>query len=441
MHLRFAGIWGLILGLSIGSAQGAGVTGRFTTAFYSFERAYPDTISQGDIRAYQAARIRIMGAGHPQLSFQFYLRGSLDIRNQAHDPQLRFYHGFFRYQGKQAVATLGRQLILAGVGVGRMDGGRVDVKLGKWVEVDAFAGTLVPPERIGVNSWGEGHLFGVHLFSDYFFDTSMGASFYRRSRRGTPFVSRERAVAGLNALEIRPGEVEQQMVGFDLERRLGRFRVYGRWDLSTPGGVQTRRAEGSVRFHHQRWTLSGEYLYRTPYIDQNSIFSLFTQSSNREAALRGNYRHNRFLSLFGEFAAVYYEGEDGYRLNLGMNVLNGYVGYIRRRGYGGVADGVTSNLRYRLNPLVWIDGGFYWSKFRLTGAEGARSTVMTSTIGAHYRPGRHFSLGIQIQNLTQDLKLATQANPFPGNAHDLRVFVQASAWFFSGPGFQKGDGK
>ena len=39
----------------------------------------------------------------------------------------------------------------------------------------------------------------------------------------------------------------------------------------------------------------------------NSIFNLFTQSSNRELSFRGNYRFNRFLSLFGEVSETNFE--------------------------------------------------------------------------------------------------------------------------------------
>ena len=428
--------------LFAGSAAGTGVTGRFTTAVYTFERSYPDTVSRGDLRVYQTARFRVMGLGRSELSFQAYLRASLDLRHRAgNDPQYRFYHGYFRWEEGEDrfVLTGGRQLVLAGVGVGRIDGIRADVDLGGLGRLDAYVGTLVPVDREGVSGWGEGHMFGAHLMSSRLLETTLGVSFYRRSRQARPYLSSSRIAAGLGSLEIKAGEVEQQMVGFDLQRRLGRLlSLYLRWDLSTPGQLQTRRVEGVLRYYYHGFTLSGEVLYRKPYVDRNSIFSLFTHSSNREASFRGNYRFNRFLSLFGEVSKVDYEGDDGYRVNLGANVLNGYAGYIRRRGYGGVADGLTASLRYRVNRKVWLDGGFHLSRFRLYEGEGARSTVVTSTLGVTYRPGRHLSLSLQGQNLMQDLKLATRANPFPGMSHDLRFFFRATTWFFIGPGPGRG---
>ncbi len=91
-----------------------------------------------------------------------------------------------------------------------------------------------------------------------------------------------------------------------------------------------------------------------------------------------------------------------------------------------------------MNRKVWLDGGFHLSRFRLYEGEGARSTVVTSTLGVTYRPGRHLSLSLQGQNLMQDLKLATRANPFPGMSHDLRFFFRATTWFFIGPGPGRG---
>ncbi len=426
------------LSLLAGSASATGVTGRFTTALYTFERSYPDTVSRADLRAYQSARLRVMRLARPEFSFQTYVRTSLDLFNRAgNQPEHRFYHGYFRWKDTQDrfVVTWGRQLVFAGVGVGRIDGVRADLDIGGLARLDAYAGSLPSLDREGVSSWGDGHMFGIHLVSSRIQDTRLGISFYRRSRRTETYLSDARIAAGLSDLEVRPGEVEQEMVGFDVGRDLGqRTNLTLRWDLSIPGELRTRRMEGVLRYHQGGFTISGEYLYRTPYVDQNSIFALFNQSSNQELSFRSSYRFNRHFSLFGEFSSVDYEADQGYRANLGANLLNGYVGYIRRRGYGGIGDGATANLRFRLNPEIWVDGGFHFSKFRTYDGEGARSTVLTSTLGLSYRPSRHLTISVQGQDLVQDLKLASRANPFPGSSHDLRFFFRATTWFFRGPG-------
>ena len=157
---------------------------------------------------------------------------------------------------------------------------------------------------------------------------------------------------------------------------------------------------------------------------------MFTQSSNRELSFRGNYRFNRFLSLFGEVSETNFEKDRGYRVNLGANILNGYMGYIRRRGYGGVSDGLTVDLRYRLNQTTWMDSGLYMSKFRFYKAGVGRSLVVTSKLGVNYRPNRNVSVGLQVQNLSQKLNVITGSKSLPGLSHDLRFFLRATAWFF-----------
>jgi hypothetical protein len=427
-------ILALVVHLSIQSAEGAGITGRFTTAAYTFERSNPDTVSQGSFRLYQSARFRVMSLVRPELSFQTYIRSSLDFANKAaNDPKHRLYHGYLRWQdiADRFELTAGRQLVLSGVGVGRIDGIRAKARLHHTVRLDIFAGTLVGARGEGVGNWSEGHMFGGRLSTTSVLSTRLGASFYRRSRRVEPFLSPARVAAGLSSLEIQPGEVEQQMVGFHLQRALGkRMSLYGRWDLSTPGGVRTRRAEGVLRYHHKGFTLSGEWLLREPYVDKNSIFSMFAQSSNQEISFRSNYRINRFLGLFGELSRVTYDSDDGYRLNLGLNLLNGYIGYTRRRGFGGVSDGFTSTLRYRIHKELWTSGGFNFTRFLLYDGEGQRSQVMSATLGMDYRPSRYLTLSLQGQSLAQNLKLATGANPFTGLSRDFRFFFKASTWFF-----------
>tara|TARA_B100001123_G_scaffold255676_1_gene285177 strand:- start:1073 stop:2404 length:1332 start_codon:yes stop_codon:yes gene_type:complete len=433
--MRFIGFFlALVVIHPVCDAFAAGITGRFTTAAYTFERSNPDTVSQGNFRVFQSARFRVMAWGRSELSLQTYARGSLDLINQSgNDPRYRLFHGYLRWQDSKDrfVLTGGRQLVMSGVGFGRINGIRVKVALFRRGQLDTYLGTLVDIGSAGVRSWGDGHMFGSRLSTTSIFDTQLSASFYRRSRRTDPFLSPVRLAAGLGTLEIQPGEVEQQMIGFNLQKGLGsRFSVYGRWDLSTPDGVRTRRAEGVLRYHSKGLTLSGEWFYREPYIDRNSVFSLFAQSSNQELSARGNYRFNRFLGWFGEFSRVTYEGADGYRLNLGINVLNGYVGYIRRRGFGGVSDGFTVNLRYRLHRELWTSGGLHYSRFKLFHGGVDRSRILSSTIGLDYRPSRHLTLSLQGQALSQNLNLSTAANPFPGLSRDFRFYFKASTWFF-----------
>jgi hypothetical protein len=164
---------------------------------------------------------------------------------------------------------------------------------------------------------------------------SAGISFFRRSREIEPYISSAREAAGLPSREIRPGEVEQQMLGIGLNRRFGRANASVRWDLSTPQSLKTRRFERILRLQQSGWTVSGEFLYRTPYVDQNSVFAVFTQSSNQEISFRASRRFNRHIGLFSEVTRLTYDDDEGYRLNVGMNLLNGYVGYARRTGFGG----------------------------------------------------------------------------------------------------------
>ena len=122
-------------------------------------------------------------------------------------------------------------------------------------------------------------------------------------------------------------------------------------------------------------------------------------------------------------------------MNVGARVLNGYVGYVGRRGAGGVSDGISATLRKTLHERAWAEASIHFTRFRTAEAGGTRSTVASQTLSVHFRASRHLSLAFQGQNLSQDLDLATRSNSFQGNGHDLRFFFSATGWFFSrGPG-------
>jgi hypothetical protein len=408
-------------------------SGRFTTALYSFERAFQDTATTGSLRAYQTGRLKLTRlASRPELSFQTYGRLSHDFQDdRLSDPAYRLYHAYFRWKDERDRfrVTVGRQTIFAGVGVGRLDGARLRLSSGSRIRVDVYGGALVYGGREGVRAPNRASMVGGHVLLTDIGGATVGASLFRRSRKVDPYDRSTRISDWPTGSEILAGEVEQQMIGLDLSRNLGRAEVKLRWDLSTPHGLETRRIEGDVRYRKAGWTVSGTFLHRTPYVDQNSIFAVFTQSSNREVAFRASRRVNRHFGVYSELSRVAYDGADGFRANLGIRVLNGTIGYTRRSGFGGEADGVNGMIRYRLGPSMASTASVGWTRFRTYSGTDVRSRVFSSTLGFTYRPARHLSVSLQGQSLSQELR-QTSTSSFPGAGHDFRLFLSASTWFF-----------
>lgn len=429
----------LLLSVWPSTTSGTTLSGRFTTAIYSFERALQDTTTSVSFRAYQTGRIRVKGLGVPGLSFQAYGRISDELGGGTDgDPSYRLYHCYFRYREPQRriIAKLGRQTILLGVGVGRIDGLRIGGQVSRFGEVDVYVGALVVGGQEGLSSWHKGHMYGGRFISNPVAGTVLGLSYYRRSREATPYLAEYRVAAGLPILEIRPGEVEQEMFGVDARRKFRAFSGYFRWDISVPANWKTRRLEGVLRYRRGAATLSADFIHRTPHVDQNSLLSVFAQSGNREYSFRGTFRFNRHLGVFGMASVVDYASEKGLRINLGTQILNGVLGYVGRRGAGGVSDGVSSVFRQTLHERAWVEASVNLTRFRTHEAGDTRSTVASQTLGLHFRASKRISLVFQGQNLSQDLELATRANPFQGNSHDLRLFFSATGWFFT-----KGEGR
>ena len=424
-------------------AEAVSLSGRFTTAAYTFEREVPDSLSAGQFRVYQTGSLAFRGIGVPQFSFQTSLRTSLDLLHRAgNDPSTRLQHAHFRWAGQRLTFTAGRQFVAAGVGVGTLDGGRATVRIREGATLDLYAGTLAPLGRSRVfNGWDDGHMMGVHAVSSKVLGTTLGVSFYRRTRRVSPYLSgaglgypvsiwADRIVRN-GTFEVRPNALEGQMFGLDLRRDLSRWSLYGRLDVSALSRARVRRGEATLRYSDDRVTLSGEYLYRTPWTPANSIFSVFTQQPSQEGSWRGDYRFSHRFSLFGELTNLFFDGRRGVRASAGAGVLNGYVTYSLRRGHGGVSDGIGGDLRQRLTKTVWMSAGAHVVSFRYEDGIGPRSTAFSSTLGLHVRPVKYLSFDLEAQDMAQDLRTPTRLNPFPGFQHDLRFFFRASAWFFA----------
>ena len=409
----------------------ASTSGRFTTAFYSFERAFQDTATVGSLRAYQTGRLKIKGIGQREaLSFQAYGRVSHDFQDyRSSDPAYRLYHAYFRWDDpkERFQLLLGRQSVFSGVGIGRIDGARISGKL-RGIRLEAYGGALVYGGQEGLGSLARASMVGVRVRGEIR-GTGIGVSAFRRSRELTPYTSQARIIEGLPGTEIRPGEVEQQLIGLDVSRTAGRLLANIRWDISTPNGWETRRFEADLKYRVAGWTVGGSFLYRTPYVDQNSVFSVFTQSSNKEVGFRVSRRVNRHLALFTDLVRTGYDGAVGYRAYAGVNVLNGTLGYVRRSGFAGSADGLTGVIRHRLSNSLLATLSSGYSRFLTHSGTGTRSRIWSNTIGIVYRPGRALSLSFQGQSLSQNLE-STVSDPFPGAGHDLRLFVSAATWFF-----------
>lgn len=414
-------------------ADATAVSGRLTTALYSFDRAFQDTATSASLRAYQTGRFKLLGlAARSELSFQAYGRVSDDFGDDVvPDPTYRLYHAYLKWNDRRERfrIALGRQTVFAGVAVGRMDGLRLRVSPFDRLQIDAFGGSLISGGAEGFRSPTAASMIGTHVVFSDLLGATVGISFLRRSRRIDPYLSSARLEAGLPNSEIRPGEVEQQVFGFDLSRRFGRANAIIRWDVSTPQSLKTRRFEGVLRFSQKGLTVSGEFLYRTPYIYQNSVFAVFTQSSNQEVSLRANQRFNRHLGIFSEVTRLLYDRAHGYRVNVGLNLLNGYIGYSKRTGFGGSSDGLNGVIRYRLTRTLMTSLSIGMTTFRTYSGTDVRSLLLANTVGLAYRPHRKLSLNLELQSLKQDLEGALSDSSM-GAGHDLRLFFSASTWFF-----------
>lgn len=400
----------LMLLMTCAPAYGTGLNGRLTTSFYSWESGDTDSTSSMHLRAYQAVRLNVNRIAGSPASLRLYLRGT-------HDPDARLtvYHTYMDWTKRGLGIRTGRQAIYAGVGVGTIDGVRLTYRGGRWRLV-TYAGAMAPvygPDTI--NGWSDAHMMGAYVTTDRLWGTRVGLSFARRNRTVT-----YHAEGRYTLRQVQTSSLEGEWVGIDASRRVGRkLNLYGRLDFDVPAS-EVRRGECRIR-----WTVrpdlnvTGEFVHRTPNLSRNDVLRVFGGESNREVSLRGTYRIGRKTSLWGNLAAVLYEGDTAHRIGLGISLPQGSLGYVRRDGYGGESDGLSADILHPLTETLSLRANLNVSSYRLFPEAEDRDEALGTSVGLKYRPTRHLSLDLEAQNSRNRIY-----------DRDTRLFARVNIWFF-----------
>lgn len=411
------------------------VSGRFNTSFYGWEEVSDSSSSARHVRGYQSAILNLNGVGAANLSLHGYAYGTSDFAERASDdPRLRIHNLYLDWRkiGERVDVRAGRQPIYEGVGIGSIDGGRVAVKLGTRVTAVGYAGILTPLARSNhLNSWSEGNLWGGQLSATSVAGADISLSFTNRERQPGPFTAPPRFNGEMyreNGLDLQKNSRETRLVGLDVRRDLGKsVNLYGRVEVNTlPAGLW----EGEVIARYavpSGFVISGEFSARAPQLPSNDIFSVFDVQQNREVAVRANYPFGALLSASAQIATVLYEGDSAQRLAVGLGIGSGYVGYSRRMGYGGESDGLAANVRTLLHKGLWLRGDMNLSSYRIDPKASDRDGQASGSLAISCQPAEHVTVDIEGQGIRNLLY-----------KDDVRLFLRASYWFFSGARARQG---
>jgi len=399
------------------------VSGRFVTSAYTWEQFDTVGSSATYLRAFQVAQLSV---AQGDLSFHTYLQGALNATNEFGDlGRIRVYNLYLKWSniGKSVDLTAGRQAIYAGVGFGTIDGGLVRARLfDKSVTVVGYAGAPVVGRYDWISEgWDKGLAFGGQITTSLVENTKIGVS-YANWREDRPSYStlraRDTTFAPVSTL-IEVEDQAYQYIGGDVQYRYkSRVSLYGRYDYDI-NFERTGRFQAGARFDVvDRLGLTADYIYRTPRVAFNSIFSAFMANNVEEMEFGAEYEIIPRVRAFGKVAKVMYDTDESNRWTLGLTTGHGSLSYAGSDGYAGQLQSLTVQGAYPLfNRTVIPNAAVNYASYRLS-ADDDRQDALSLALGATFRPSQPVSVDLQGQLLT---------NKYYSN--DLRLHLRFTYWF------------
>ena len=398
------------------------LSGRVTTAFYSWEAPETVTNSASYFRGYQGVVLNVRNLGSPKVSLHTGFRIVEDYGTGIdNNSDQRIYNLYIRARqlGNRIDLKLGRQQIFSGVAFGTIDGAIITFRYPDVAYLEVFAGSLVPlRETWKVNGWNEGSMWGSRFVLNRWKSTNVSMSYMQKSRK--PVAYSEPGIFTGKLWNFDP--LEQRLLGVDAEHAFSKIvKVYGRLE----GDIQSQkfdRAEGVVQYNPlENFSLTGEFFFRKPRMHYNSIFNYFTQLDSKEWWLRGLYRFSRNWYVHGGVATVRYEGsESTNRYDLGAGSEYFSIGYNRRSGFSGALDGLYANGQYPVRKMLWARAGLFISRYKLYEELEEYDNLVTSFGGIRVIPRDWFNFDIEGQGLNNKLF-----------SKDFRIFIRGNFWFFA----------
>jgi len=378
------------------------LNGRFSTAFYTFEKYDNIGESKTYIRGLQTVQFDI---SQKNLSFHTSLQAATNFTLLSGEQKnLKFYNMYFQWKNIYDMIDLniGRHSVFAGVGNGLIDGGTLKLKLFEnRFTVTAYGGGNVNPnlEAKVTTRLKDNYLLGAQVISTIVPDMRIGLSYMSRHRERLSYIAARPDSLGLPIQRlIEVDSPSEQYAGADVSyyyKSIG--RVYGRYEHDLNLSKISRAQFGAHIYLTNEISVTGDYIYRQPRISYNSIFQVFNYSSNSEIEGGLEYSYNPMIRLFGKFASVNYSHTNTQRYTFGLNAEYGSLIYSGNSGYAGELNSVSAQLMYPLFDNVLTPTiGISRSSYKMT-KQSDRLDTFTGLFGATVRPSKSFSLDSQIQ--------------------------------------------
>jgi hypothetical protein len=271
-------------------------------------------------------------------------------------------------------------------------------------------------------SFADNSLYGAQVTISPTENGVVGVSYMHRTRKPEPFSAIRPSTADSlfnpTVVIIAFSPQEEQYTSLDARYSFAeRAEVSGRIDYDL-NFERISRAQGYARvIVLPALAVSGEYIFREARIAYNSIFSVFNANSTKELEGGIEYAFTPSLRAYARYASVDYTDDNSKRLSVGGQFEFVNIAYTQNFGYAGELNGISVQAAYPVMEQKLIPSlGFGYAGYKLD-KDGPSNTVLSSSIGATYRP---------IPALSADVQLQYMSNALYKN--DARIFARLTYW-------------
>lgn len=400
------------------------LSGRFTSAFYAYERSDSTNLSHSLARGYQTFQI-------DWAAKNFLLRsyGQLDrdfSTPLAGDGKARLYNFYLEWKNiaQHADVQLGRQPVFAGAGVGTIDGAQIKIRGKEW-RMKLYGGGLLPrDQRVQViDELDKNYMAGGQFVWTPTVDLSLGVSFYDKKQLRPGYDAlRADSVGNVFTQYIEPSDRAFRVGAFDASWYVSRkMSLYGRADYDFHAEELTRSELSTRAEVSSRLVLTGNYVFRSPHLPQNSLFSLFDVEENHEVEAGFFYQQQKALRFYGNAAGIFYEDDESFRFTVGTDLKYGGLSFVQRSGYAGDLRGVNASFYYPTRTgMVLPSLQLSWASYKLDGDQTERESLYSGAAGLLVRPWKKLTFDSQLQLLNNRYY-----------SHDVRFLFRMQYWFFN----------
>ncbi len=380
------------------SVQAVDLSGRITSSLYGSERSH-DKYWRGYV-GFNSNATLWRSTQNRSLALHTNLRWTGDLATKRPGtPQTYIYDLYFKLAGYPSGSAIyvGRQFAYNTLGSSLIDGFRARLRIVKAINLDFFGGATVAHERPEkIQSLGNFSMFGARI----------------------EYTQSQTTRLALNWLaQTSYGSTSRNRVGVDAFREVRQIEMYSRisYDLlnADMAGVLAR-----ISSRPGKWYLSGEFDWRKPSVDGNSIFSLIDADAYKGVRAEANRTVWRDIRLLGQFHKEFLAEGDAWRTVLGLRNTNFMIGWYHRAGYGGESNGLQGQVNLDLRPGLELYGSTFMSRYLIQPETRDKIDAYSSSAGLLWRPGR----AMQIRIEGQYLRNAVEKN-------DYRIYVQLAKNF------------